>query len=1304
MDRREFIGAGGLMLGGLKTSAIDTEAQTTVAPLPSGVKAVWELRKAHRQTTSTRERVCLNGLWRWQPAKDGATTVPAEGWGYFKVPGFWPGRANYIQEDCQTLHVHPSWKDAELSGVAAAWYQREITVPEEWSGRRIVLCAEYVNSLGIIYVDGKKAGEVRFPGSEADLTAVCRPGRKYVVSILVLAIPLKGVLLSYTDTNSAKQVKGTVERRGLCGDIYLAGMPSAARVSDVKVEPSVRKGEITINVAFDGLAADTAYTARVKIVDNGRGVREFTSKPFRASALKSGRLAITEKWKPEKLWDIHTPRNLMTAEVSLVEAAGKRKLLDTYYPVRFGFREFWIDERDFFLNGTRLHLSAVPLDNAQLGARAATYEAARETMKRLQSFGINFVYTHNYGCEPGSHVSFAEVLRAADDVGMLVAFSQPHFGHYDWKAPDADRSNGYARHAEYYVRSAQNHPSVVAYSMSHNATGYDEDMNPDWIDGIREPRDDNWSRNNAKLALRAEAIVQSLDPGRIVYHHSSGNLGSMHTSNFYLNFVPIQELSDWFEHWATKGKKPVFLCEYGVPFTWDWTMYRGWYKGQRSWGSAKVPWEFCLAEWNAQFLGDRAFRISEAEKRNLRWEASQFRAGKRWHRWDYPVTVGSSDFEDRQVVIAQYLTDSWRAHRSWGISANSPWEYAAFWKLREGAGKKRKEFKVDWEGLQKPGFSPDYAQGRQGQFSTDLELSDWTPTPAARALIRNNRPLLAYLAGKPDHFTSKDHNFRQGETVEKQLVIINNSRQTVVCECDWSLGLPKPATGNKKVSVQPGAQEPIPLRLELPATLASGVYELSASVRFDTGEIQKVSFAIHVLPRATAVTAAAKIALLDPKGQTAKLLTGLKVRFQELKATADLAGYDVLIVGKEALTLGGPGPDLGRVRDGLKVIVFEQTGEVLEKRFGFRVAEYGLRQVFKRVPDHPVLANLEVDNLRDWHGAATLLPPRLKYTLRPRYGPTVQWCGIDVPRAWRCGCRGNVASVLIEKPARGDFLPVLDGGYSLQYSPLLEYREGKGMVLFCQMDVTARTESDPAADTLTRSILRYTSDWKPTMSKKVLYVGESAGKSHLEAIGLSPAEYARDELSADHALIVGPGASKKLASDSEAIAKWLKQGGHLLALGLDEAEATTFVPFQVKMKKKEHIATDFEPPARNSLLRGIGPADVHNRDPREIPLVTGGAAVLGNGVLANARSANVILCQLVPWQFDQKKQMNLKRTFRRVSCLVTRLAANMGAAGATPILDRVRKPVTARDEKRWLDGLYLDVPEEWDDPYRFFRW
>ena len=73
------------------------------------------------------------------------------------------------------------------------------------------------------------------------------------------------------------------------------------------------------------------------------------------------------------------------------------------------------------------------------------------------------------------------------------------------------------------------------------------------------------------------------------------------------------------------------------------------------------------------------------------------------------------------------------------------------------------------------------------------------------------------------------------------------------------------------------------------------------------------------------------------------------------------------------------------------------------------------------------------------------------------------------------------------------------------------------------------------------------------------------------------------------------------------------------------------------------------------------------------------------------------------WQFEFTQQRNVKRTYRRASCLVTRLLANMGVAGQTRLIEHVSQPV-AEGEQRWLDGLYLDVPEEWDDPYRFFGW
>ena len=104
-------------------------------------------------------------------------------------------------------------------------------------------------------------------------------------------------------------------------------------------------------------------------------------------------------------------------------------------------------------------------------------------------------------------------------------------------------------------------------------------------------------------------------------------------------------------------------------------------------------------------------------------------------------------------------------------------------------------------------------------------------------------------------------------------------------------------------------------------------------------------------------------------------------------------------------------------------------------------------------------------------------------------------------------------------------------------------------------------------------------------------------------------------------------------------------------------------------------------------------------------LVAGGASILGDGVLATAKDANVVFCQLAPWQFDGSRQPNLKKTFRRSSFLVMRLLANMGVAGLTPVISRFRTPVNATEpESRWHEGLYLDQPEEWDDPYRFFRW
>lgn len=1285
--------------------------QDVAVALPPGVEAVWDLKDAWSEPTETRERVCINGLWRWQPARQSSATVPDIGWGFFKVPGCWPGIADYMQKDCQTVYAHPNWRDTPLASVTTAWYQREITVPEQWQGRRIVLSAEYVHSFATVFVDGQSVGELRYPAGEVDLTAVCRPGSQHMLSMCVVAMPLKGVMLSYHDTASARQVQGEVARRGLCGDVYLASLPAGPRVSDVKINTSVRQKSIGVVAALEGLADDAQYILRVQVSDGRLAKREFASEPFGKSQLQEGRVTVTASWMPEKLWDIHTPEHKCDLQVMLCDAQGA--VLDADLSREFGFREFWIEGRDFYLNGTRIFLSSVPLDNAQVGAAWATYEGARESMRRLASFGINFVYTHNYGCEPGSHLSFDEILRAADDVGMLVALSQPHFSHYEWDAPDADQTNGYAQHAAFYVHVAQNHPSVVAYATSHNATGYGEDMNPDMIDGIQARRSE-WAVRNVHQATRAEAIIQRLDPTRIVYHHASGNLGTMHTSNFYANFAPVQEMSDWFEHWSTHGVKPLFTCEYSVPMPWDWTMYRGWYQGKREFGSAVVPWEFCVAEWNAQFFGAQAYRISEEEKQNLRWEAKQFREGRRWHRWDYPHQVGSNDFAERYPVYARYFADNWPAFRAWEVSANSPWNHAHYWTLRPGVDKSRQQLTVNWSQLQRPGYSPDYIQDRYETIDLAFEQTDWIPTVAAETLIRNNRPLLAYIAGKPEALTSKDHLFYPGESFDKQLVVINNSREAVSAQCQWLLRLPDLVPGKSKIDVPTGQQDRIALHFTLPEQLAPGRYELTTSVRFSTGDMQSDSFAFDVMPRPAQQPMAASVALFDPRGETRQLLQSLGVPFREVGADAKLSPSDVLVVGKHALTVEGTAPDISIVRDGLRVIVFEQTPEVLEQRLGFRIATYGLRQLFCRIPDHPVLAGFDDEHLRDWRGEATLVPPRLEYLAASQFSdaPTVRWCGIPVSRVWRCGNRGNVASALIEKPGRGDFRPLLDGGFALQYSPLLEYREGQGLVLLCQTDVTGRTDQEPAAETLVRNMLHYIDAWKPAVQHAVVYVGDPVWKKHFESAGIPLQPYSGGPLSIDQVLVVGPGGGDTLHHDNDAasIRKFLEAGGQLLCLGLDQRDAEAFLPFPLSTRQAEHIAAYFPAPSVNSLLAGVCPADVHNPAPRALPLVSANADVtaIGDGVLGAASQFRVVFCQLPPDSVDpalgraDTPQHNLKRTYRHTCFLVSRLLGNMGVAGTTPLLARFSTPLeqsagasVVKNGQMSVDSDADGVPDQW---------
>ena len=285
-------------------------AEPSAVTLPPGVKAVWDLGKAYHETTPTRERICINGLWRWQPAEAQAEQTPTENWGYFKVPGCWPGITDYMQKDCQTVYAHPSWKDRRLGDITAAWYQREITIPARLG--RPADCGEHRISEFL-------CGRVRGWRESGRDPVSGRRGRSHVASAAPAArtgsvcswSPCRSRVSCSRTPTAPRPARSRARWRGAaCAAMSTwSSTPSGPRIADVRVDTSVRKKEFTLDAAVEGLAPEAQYALRARIMKDGRTVKEFTSRAFQASDLKDGRIAFTEKWMPEKLWDIHTPQN-----------------------------------------------------------------------------------------------------------------------------------------------------------------------------------------------------------------------------------------------------------------------------------------------------------------------------------------------------------------------------------------------------------------------------------------------------------------------------------------------------------------------------------------------------------------------------------------------------------------------------------------------------------------------------------------------------------------------------------------------------------------------------------------------------------------------------------------------------------------------------------------------------------------------------------------------------------------------------------------------------------------------------------
>ncbi len=1097
------------------------------APCPMHEEAAQSIEDAWTRTTPTRESISMNGLWQFRPvlpdaaAADGndpqkktEDNVPADDdcWGWFKLPAIWPDRWDNdeaYQSPILAQYLEDNLLTQENSVPKKAWYKRTINIPSHWEDRQIVLDFSLVNTHAKVFVDNAKAGDVWFPGGEVDLTGKLLPGKRQSIAILVEAIPLADTMDAYMAPDRIIKDKAVVKNKGINGDVYLVSRPKGQRIVFVQAIPSVKNDTITFKTVLED-AANIPYKVVADVTLPDGSIKTFSQK-LPSVPDENNAIDLTSIWKKAPLWELDDPQ-LLTASVSLYSADGLT-LIDRTIPFTFGFREFEARGKDLYLNGVPIHLRALHCNaGTSIDVECSAEPEATEMLRRMRQYGFNFLINGHYNFNFGAMNYLEGLLRAAEKNGFLMSFSLPHLNQFGWKLHEQAVRNRYAWMTRFLIRKVANNPAVVMYAMNHNSCGYYGDQNPLKIDGKYRPEKDEDSEfplpgNRRNQASHAEKIVKSLDPTRLVYHHESGNLGDLHSVNIYLNWSPLQERSDWMKHWASNGVKPVFFVEWGLPHISSWSSYRGpefiWRTKafQSLWGT-----EYAAAE-----LGEEAYRQASIFGDDAIVHEEKLWATKQPFAWS-ELNKPLSKYPFYHQIMAKYATDNWRSHRAFGVSAMLPWDQGALWKTPKNVNPKA--HLNDLSILKQPGLFPDRMKAMPSQFIYGkTDPSNWEPTALGESFLRWNQDTCAFIGGTKENFTDKTHYYRQGETIQKTIVLINDTRRTRVVTVDWRC---QSIRKSFKAKLKPGTVNFFPFSCVIgDSGLQTHTFgsRITMTAKFDNGDIWTDQFDFQTLPILDKLLEGFSAWIYDPKGLTTKYLQ--EISMLELKPLAADAAVNIeeikepIIIGREALDDPAQIIWLAEAIQKGKVLIFEQSYDALTKRLGFRANVHGLRELFVTKNIHQAFRDcvspMEDDEeraantaLKNWRGESTLTPPFLNVPENETHNPKWNWLVFENTRVWTAGNQGNVASVLIEKPEIGNWRPLAVGGFDLQYTPLLELIVGKGRTIFCQLDVTNRTENDPVADRIACRLIHYLIYASDTVTKrKVYYTGGPEGRALL---------------------------------------------------------------------------------------------------------------------------------------------------------------------------------------------------------------
>lgn len=1158
--------------------ALASPTQLADAVLPSGFRLDWD-KTSVTPLNAKRARMSLDGIWRFIPAAEGAAEPAKLGWGYLKVPGNWQ-RSRGNSSDYAALGGGPQWQLYDGARVARAWYERQVPIPVDWQGRSISLRFDRVSTDAIVYVNGKECGRVSWPWGSVDITSAVTPDQTASVRLLVAAIADAEQVGRFWQ-NAFMNVSysaATLRSRGLTGSVVLECRASEARVTDVWVRTSTRKKNISLDVELSAVKqAGSIQVVADMLNEKGVVEKSFTANTA-VTAQETQVFILSWPWEDPRLWDVNQP-NLYTLRLKVTGAG-----LDDEYHQSFGFREFWIDGRQFYLNGTVIHLRQPCFYN---GPRMQVGDIFSE-------MGSENVDSRGDPSDSGRS------LDDADRKGYLVAqyvlnankYLMNPRGQLPW---EQNRQRASDR-AAVWMRHYRNHPSVIMWIAGFNFFNSAADADPRLMGRRGWGQDDERWRRLMVYGKEMFDDLRKLDATRAFYSHSGAYTGDVYTMNCYLDLIPLQEREEWLSAWAESGEMPISMVEFGTPM--DCTFRRA-----RHGFESNITSEPLLTEFAAIYFGAGAYSSEEPKYRE--YLHNLFRGGMLYESSENRLDEYANNLKIQQL----YRVNTWRSWRTAGL----------------------------------PG---------------GLRTWSWMQD----VLKEVNGPTLAWIAGPAGAYTAKDHHFSSGRKVEKQVVLINDTRQpqNYTATCVTTVGGKEVGKVQLQGSLAVSEIRSIPFKVSAPVVepggKADGQITLSATIG---GNRHEDAFAFRVF--GDDESGSGQIAIVDPDGMTSKLLAKLGYQARPWKG----ASAPLVVIGRNALRAepAAAAKLEPYVRGGGRVLISAQDPEWLGQALGWRVCPKVARRVFS--VDTSFARDLDEDDLRDWTGSSTLIEAYPEYI-----GNYFRGNEREQPYAgWHWGNRGGVSSAAIEKPHRSGWRPLLECEFDLAYTPLMELDYGQGRVLVCALDLEDHAADDPAARRIAGRVVDYAlhSPLSPRASK-VLYLGGAAGAAWLDRLGVQYLASSQLETSAE-LLLVGSDA----AFDTAALTAYLEKGGKALFLPCAKAEGQLGVTLKAAAA---HFAGSLSVPQWPET-RGISASDLRWRSYLDAPpwLLSGGLEIGADGLIGRKTMGKgvAIFCQIDPDRFQADEKTYFRYTRWRATRAAAQLLANAGARFAAD--GRIFQPI-----------------------------